>query len=319
MNYPNINDLSSYREFSEIYTNESLLEENLHMKRYQILPTRYMSINNEKIKRFLIYHSQGTGKSFTVLWILLNFIDFYEKPAIILVKSQESIFEFKRRIASWYSYTFNYYKPPAGINDYQQFINKYIEFHTYITFCKSVENIEDINIYEDRLIIIDEIHHFRNTVENKFIHTKIHKFLNSINNSRVIFMSATPIFDNYNEISSLIKLIIPNVDCNLDFTPGKVEKIMKGHISYYGLNPPDTSVTFIGSSIPGINQYKIFDIPMQGIQLQKYQNFTKYSYNKYDFDTGINLTKTNLGVINLEEPNSNMNSLIDKNRYLYIF
>ena len=212
MVYPNIDELYKYREFREIYTDDTLLEENLHMKRYQVLPIRFITNDNDTIKRFLIYHSPGTGKSFTALWILLNFIDIYKKPTIILVKSKEAIMEFKQRIQSWYSYTFNYYHPPKGINNYHQFIKQYIEFHTYITFCNLVEKTGDPSIYEDRLLIIDEIHHFRNNVGNKIIYNKLLKFLNNIKSSRVLFMSATPIFDNYNEITSLVKLIKPNLD-----------------------------------------------------------------------------------------------------------
>jgi len=43
------------------------------MKLYQVLPVRYMSADNKAIKRFLIYHSPGTGKSFTALWITIKF------------------------------------------------------------------------------------------------------------------------------------------------------------------------------------------------------------------------------------------------------
>ncbi|KAG4085900.1 hypothetical protein H8356DRAFT_847706, partial [Neocallimastix lanati (nom. inval.)] len=115
-------------------------------------------------------------KSFTALWIQLNFIRVFEKKTIILVKSQESILEFKQRIASWYSYTFKFLKPLPGITNYQQFINKYIEFHTYITFCKYISSFNDeelVKEYNDRLIIIDEIHHFRNSVGKKIIYNKI--------------------------------------------------------------------------------------------------------------------------------------------------
>jgi len=320
MVYPDINELYNYREFREIYSQEKLIEENLHMKRYQILPIRYMNNDNEVIKRFLIYHSPGTGKSFTALWILLNFIDTYEKPCIILVKSREAIMEFKQRIASWYTYTFNYRHPPIGITNYQQFIKRYIEFHTFITFCKSIEKVKDISIYEDRLLIIDEVHHFRNTVGNKIIYNKLLTFLNSIRNSRVLFMSATPIFDNYNEIKSLVKLIKPNLDSNIKFTPEKLEEIMKGHLSYYGLNPPDTSVNFIGSCIPGIERFKILKVPMKGLQLQKYQQLVDES--KSICNIGINHVKASLGVIRFLENDSNnttdtsLSSFSNSGRYI---
>jgi len=67
-----------------------------------------MYADNNAIKQFLINHSSGTGKSFTALWILLNFIKVFEKKSIILVKSRESNLKFNQRIASWYSYTFNF-------------------------------------------------------------------------------------------------------------------------------------------------------------------------------------------------------------------
>jgi len=56
-----------------------------------------MSADNNAIKRFLIYHSPGTGKSFTALWIQLNFIRAFEKKTIILVKSQESNFRIQAK------------------------------------------------------------------------------------------------------------------------------------------------------------------------------------------------------------------------------
>ncbi|KAG4085899.1 hypothetical protein H8356DRAFT_1737260 [Neocallimastix lanati (nom. inval.)] len=81
------------------------------------------------------------------------------------------------------------------------------------------------------------------------------------------FMSATPIFDNYQEIPNLVKLIKPGFVCDEPLTPDKLEKVMKEHLSYYGLNPPDTLVNFIGTSVPGIKNYKIFNIPMKEEQL----------------------------------------------------
>lgn len=311
--YPDIQELYKYREFQEIYSEENLLEENMHMKRYQILPIRYMTNNNEVVKRFLIYHSPGTGKSFTALWILLNFIDIYEKPSIILVKSKEAIIEFKQRISLWYTYTFNYRTPPTGITNYHQFIKRYIEFYTYITFCKSIDNIKDITIYENRLLIIDEIHHFRNTVGNKIIYNKLLKILNNIKNSRVLFMSATPIFDNYSEITSLVKLMKPDFNFNIDITPEILEEIMKGHVSYYGLNPPDTSVNFMGSYVPGIKRFKILKVPMKGLQLENYENLINESESICNI--GISHVKASLGVIGLIPEDSNNNVSIKDSRY----
>ena len=42
-----------------------------------------------------------------------------------------------------------------------------------------------------------------------FIYNNLLLLLNHINKGRIIFMSATPIFDNANEITDLVKLIKP--------------------------------------------------------------------------------------------------------------
>jgi len=319
MTYPDINNLHSLREFTEIYTNNPLIEENVHMKRYQILPVRYMSPENEVVNRFLIYHSPGTGKSFTALWIALKFINVYKKPCIILVKCKEAITEFTKRVKTWYDYTFEYYPHLPNVKDYKEFIKKYIEFRTYITFCNDIQNINDSNtdtdgndnksdhqqttsnsfsFYDERLIIIDEVHHFRNPTKKKFIYNNLSSLLNHINKSRIIFMSATPIFDNANEITDLVKLIKPNLNSTSFLTPEKLKEEMLGHLSYYGLNPPNTTVNYMGSYIPGIERYKIVKVPMQGVQLQNYRNILKEPQEKNNM--GINYVKATLGVLHLQ-------------------
>ncbi|KAG4081972.1 hypothetical protein H8356DRAFT_1019729 [Neocallimastix lanati (nom. inval.)] len=319
MTYPDINNLHSLREFTEIYTNNPLIEENVYMKRYQILPVRYMSPENEVVNRFLIYHSPGTGKSFTALWIALKFINVYKKPCIILVKGKEAITEFTKRVKTWYDYTFEYYPHLPNVKDYKEFIKKYIEFRTYITFCNDIKNINDSNtdtdgndnksdhqqttsnsfsFYDERLIIIDEVHHFRNPTKKKFIYNNLSSLLNHINKGRIIFMSATPIFDNANEITDLVKLIKPNLNSTSFLTPEKLKEEMLGHLSYYGLNPPNTTVNYMGSYIPGIERYKIVKVPMQGVQLQNYRNILKEPQEKNNM--GINYVKATLGVLHLQ-------------------
>ncbi|KAL6588785.1 hypothetical protein U3516DRAFT_861916 [Neocallimastix sp. 'constans'] len=319
MTYPDINNLYSLREFTEIYTNNPLIEENVHMKRYQILPVRYMSPENEVVNRFLIYHSPGTGKSFTALWIALKFINVHKKPCIILVKGKEAITEFTKRVKTWYDYTFEYYPHLPNVKDYKEFIKKYIEFRTYITFCNDIKNINDSNtdtdgndnksehqqttsnsfsFYDERLIIIDEVHHFRNPTKKKFIYNNLSSLLNHINKGRIIFMSATPIFDNANEITDLVKLIKPNLNSTSFLTPEKLKEEMLGHLSYYGLNPPNTTVNYMGSYIPGIERYKIVKVPMQGVQLQNYRNILKEPQEKNNM--GINYVKATLGVLHLQ-------------------
>jgi len=124
------------------------------------------------------------------------------------------------------------------------------------------------------------------------------KLLDTIKDGHVLFMSATPIYGNYQEIPNLVRLIKPGFVCYGPLTPDKLEEIMKGHLSYYGLNPPDTMVNFIGSSIPGIKTFKIFDIPMKKEQLCYYKKL-EHDEKKIT-NIGINHAKATLGLINIK-------------------
>ncbi|OUM69829.1 hypothetical protein PIROE2DRAFT_2261 [Piromyces sp. E2] len=69
-------------------------------------------------------------------------------------------------------------------------------------------------------------------------------------------MSDTPIFDNYNEITSLVKLIKPNLDPNIHFTPKKLEEKMKGifnilKCSIPGIHDP-TMLTKVSGGFNGV-------------------------------------------------------------------
>jgi len=126
--------------------------------------------------------------------------------------------EFKKWISSWYSFTFNFLKLLTWIDNYQQFINIYFEFHTYITFYKFITSLNDeelVKVYDKWLIIIDEIHLFRNSVGNKTVYKKsTETFRIIIKDEHVLFMPATPIFSNYQEIPSLMKLIKSGFICD---------------------------------------------------------------------------------------------------------
>jgi len=270
-----------------------------------------MTPENDAIDRFLIYHPPGTGKSLTALWILYNFIEMYNKPTIILLKSKESFDEFQQRVNSWYNYTFKFYDTLSGVNNGEEFTKKYIKFHSYITFCRSLNDDDYNSIFENRLIIIDEVHHFQSWNGDKYIYERLLNFLNKALKTKIVFMSATPIFDNYNEITSLVKLIKPNIKLDHPLTPEKLEKIRKGHVSYYGVNPLETSVNIIGSVIPGIEQFEIFTMPMSGLQLENYQKMNKGS-NKL-CNVGINYVKGTLGVIDYKESNEKKKSKKNKN------
>ncbi len=96
----------------------------------------------------------------------------------------------------------------------------YIEFANYIMKKSTVpENIglnkEKIikkqlkQIFDNRLIIIDEVHNIRSSDDNKNKRTldELIKLVKNVSNLRLLFLSATPLYNNYKEIISLINIM----------------------------------------------------------------------------------------------------------------
>lgn len=80
------------------------------------------------------------------------------------------------------------------------------------------------NKYSDRVIIIDEVHNFREqptekkdkknlltqeTISGTHLYQEAHKFLHTVENCRVILLSGTPIWDQPYELAGVMNLILP--------------------------------------------------------------------------------------------------------------
>jgi len=65
------------------------------------------------------------------------------------------------------------------------------------------------NNFEDRLIIIDEVHNIRFTDDNKSkrIATELLKLVTNVDNLRLLFLSATPLYNTYKEVIWLINIM----------------------------------------------------------------------------------------------------------------
>ena len=65
------------------------------------------------------------------------------------------------------------------------------------------------NEFSDRLIVIDEIHNIRKSEdnENKKVATNLEILIKFTDNLRFLYLSATPMFNNYKEIIWLINLM----------------------------------------------------------------------------------------------------------------
>jgi hypothetical protein len=111
------------------------------------------------------------------------------------------------------------------IDNYYYFFG-YVEFANYISKKSAIDdaNITDqkiINtikknklrkIFGNRLIIIDEIHNIRMTDDNKDkrVADELMKLIKYVNTLRLLFLSATPMFNSYKEIIWLVNLMNMN-------------------------------------------------------------------------------------------------------------
>ena len=183
-------------------------------------------------------------------------------------------------ISNEYKEDWNEWKEKYESDKYETFrnmiINEYYEIYGYQEFTNKYKNIKKDGIYDkikinnlfsDTIIIIDEVHNLRdedNDLENekeKLNVKESKEFLNAIvenldNPIKLILLSATPMYDKYEEIEFLINLLRKNdnkslMNINLlhniinEKEEDKLEifkqefyKYVRGYISYIKGNDP---------------------------------------------------------------------------------
>lgn len=103
----------------------------------------------------------------------------------------------------------------------QRIISEFYEFQGYRVFANSVnehdskDNLDDWihKTFDNRLIIIDEAHSIRNTEEGsptKLVSMALEKVIKTANNVTLILLTATPMFDSYDEIVFYFNLFLWN-------------------------------------------------------------------------------------------------------------
>jgi len=91
-----------------------------------------------------------------------------------------------------------------NVSDFYQFET----FEIFITELSKLSTYEIVQRYSNRIIVIDETHNLRLTDE-KSQYNRIHAFLHTIINCKIILLTGTPMRDSPNEIASIMNLILP--------------------------------------------------------------------------------------------------------------
>ncbi len=177
--------------------------------------------------------------------------------------------------------------------------------------------------FDDRVIIIDEVHNIK-TDEKEEWKKKIQPILLSIvkiaRNTKLILMSATPMFDRQDEIIFILNLLLANdgrelVDKNDIFKKDDtlteealtlLPRLLKGYVSYargerpltfpFRLYPKEASVPLVEYEINGrhidedksIKFTKIIQCEMESIQNNTYEDYIKEKMKEGKFRQEVN-------------------------------
>jgi hypothetical protein len=250
--YPSINDpnfnqkLNLKQEFEIVPSDESApLIDGLRPSQYNY--GLYVNPNTPYLGT-LAFWDAGSGKTGIVKAVHSHFQGLLlegkrRKPAIILLPSSDMIPTIRSLILDL-----------IKDENFKLFNSSYF-FSSFEIFLKALPQRRDAirDLYSDRDIFIDEIHTLKE--ESKIgeessgkLYRLLHKFLHSIERSRITLLSGTPIWDKANEIAQVFNLILPLKD---QFPVGKkfnkeffddngnminqdtfISKI-KGHVSYF--------------------------------------------------------------------------------------
>lgn len=176
----------------------------------------------------------------------------------------------------------------------QKQIKQYYKFKTLGKFTNEILKLMKTNQgknkikedYSNRLIIIDEVHNFREYDTDQLKRYDALKNMISIaENCKLLLLSATPMFDNPREIVSLMNLFLLNENKstveadkmfdkndNLTIMGEKLLRThMNGQVAYVGKNPLIfPQIRFRGKLFPFMKNLKLVNCPMSTFQRDEY-------------------------------------------------
>lgn len=282
------NILSAKREFSELATGPlSSLPATGGLFNYQLQGVRFMN----QYDRMLGILEAGTGKTCYgigaaevfrehVLPEVASYITDYIMPTktnikrvYIITMNPTLIREMKQQIicsctgGRYYTETI---KNAASGREQRQAatreVKKYYSIYSVGSFYKELLGEQNpVEKYSDTLFIFDEVHNIRNSspgqidsmtaddVENAY--NRIHDLFHTIQRSKIMLFTATPIVDNYREFVPTMNLILPldnQMSYNADYLNWNTDQFAKyfnGYIAYVRALPYGIDIEYVGDNI----------------------------------------------------------------------
>lgn len=192
---------------------------------YQHFVQHYLS-QWSPYRSLLLFHGLGVGKTcsaITVAESLLNNHTVHDGPKVFVVSSEALHKSFEEQIFSMSKFLAGknlvnqcngdlYKKLVHGTNGNQQLFRKKVHKlirsrYTFLTYNRVLNWSTPIN---NSVIIIDEAHNLRNTELDKAAGEALERLLQTGVNNRLVLLSATPMYNEADEILYLLNLILMN-------------------------------------------------------------------------------------------------------------
>jgi superfamily II DNA or RNA helicase len=239
--YNNSNMNSIFKNKVEFNTDiidnkETCIKEKFILKPPQIFLKNFMS-NNTIYNSILLFHGTGTGKTCSAITIAENFNNNYKfidnKPIVLSPKNiiqnwKDTIYDNTKKDNQCTGNIYNDKIIDSNniINESRIIINKSYEIMGYRKFSNLILSKLDLDLslnkitqfqidiikknFDNRLIIIDEVHNIRDETETKDIMKLLKIIVKYSSNIKLILLSATPMFNSSFEIVNIINLMLLN-------------------------------------------------------------------------------------------------------------
>ena len=194
----------------------------------------------------LIYHSVGVGKTLTAISIAENFKEQYK--IVVLTKNNNIEANFRKELVGVCSGYFdsdeerNIFKDETHQDhaDIKSKINRKINSHYIFS---SYGAIKPNNNFNNSVVIIDEVHNITGNV----YYDNIIKALRRSKRTKIILLSATPVYDNVKEIFEIANLLGNDLPIRGDLI--KENYIQQNLKQSYLLSTAVNSITRKGESV----------------------------------------------------------------------
>ena len=301
-----------------------------------------------------LYHSVGVGKTCASIQVTQNFKKYYNKRALILLplklkdNFRKGLFDISKldiKEDNMEQCLGNYYlhnivgRNKMDTTDIKgrakKMINAEYEILSFGEFGNIFKKIEKntnsetefLNkirrYFDDRVIIVDEVHNMRTVsedVKGKEVSKIFHRLLEILKNNVLLLLSATPMFDNYNELRFILNsLLIQNGDkkikdseeffdgeeLNKDFEK-KLKRISGNYISYMrGENPYTFPIRLYPSINKDENYLKIINFPKKDIKGEKILKEKQIKHLEFINTTMSDLQQKIYNSVNSDNDNAN--------------